>query len=239
MSAEGCLCHLPGRLCPGPLCVPPSLGDKGGRRAWPRLRGQGCLDLTPDHLAGLHISPPPGTPGPSGNPRFWGCLCSSPLREGGSRRGRPGRDFTVGCPEGPPIWKTQLGKGTEDWATISPRSWACSTPGGSLWPPPDYTRRGAEMGGLGRSSRWSQRGGRTVHGTSPPRHGHRLPHCTYHLHPRLRPLPLAHKHTHACSHAPALPPPLTHPNTHTDTQTTNTHTHSCVGTEAPVPKPWG
>lgn len=62
-----------------------------------------------DHLPGLDISPPPGTPGllgltgPSGNPRFWGCLCSSPLREQDSHLGRPGRDFTAGCPGEAPM----------------------------------------------------------------------------------------------------------------------------------------
>lgn len=48
MGAEGCLCHLPGRLCPGPLCVPPSLWDKGegGLGHVSGARGAWILHLT-------------------------------------------------------------------------------------------------------------------------------------------------------------------------------------------------
>lgn len=100
----------------GPWVGSQACGDSGEKE------GRGCLDLTPDRLAGPHISSPQGIPGllgltgPSGDPGFGGHLFSSPLRKQASHLGRsqpprgqrPGRHFPGGCPREAPIRRTKL-----------------------------------------------------------------------------------------------------------------------------------
>lgn len=121
-----------GGLSPSTAC--PSLfwahmGGRGRRWVWLYLKGQMCLNLTSDFLAGPYISSPQGTPGLlgltglRGNSRFLGTSIIFTTQRAGLRSGEVSaalRTKACGCPRDATTWRTKPGKGTEGLVVVSP-----------------------------------------------------------------------------------------------------------------------